>query len=90
MTVAGSRSCRPFVHSARGPSAPAGRVGIRVALGRLHQMSEIRTAPTNGITIAYQTFGDESAVPILLVMGLGTQMIGWRDGFCDLLAERGH
>lgn len=53
-------------------------------------MSEIRTAPSNGITIAYQTFGDESAVPILLIMGLGTQMIGWRDGFCELLAERGH
>jgi pimeloyl-ACP methyl ester carboxylesterase len=53
-------------------------------------MSEIRTAPSNGITIAYETFGDPGAVPILLVMGLGTQMIAWRDGFCALLAERGH
>ena len=53
-------------------------------------MSEIRTASSNGITIAYETFGDPGAVPILLVMGLGTQMIAWRDGFCAMLAERGH
>jgi pimeloyl-ACP methyl ester carboxylesterase len=53
-------------------------------------MSRIRTVPSNGMTIAYETFGDESAVPVLLVMGLGTQMIGWRDGFCELLADRGH
>jgi pimeloyl-ACP methyl ester carboxylesterase len=53
-------------------------------------MSEIRTAPSNGITLAYETFGDPGAVPVLLVMGLGTQMIAWRDGFCALLAARGH
>ena len=53
-------------------------------------MSGIRTAPCNGITMAYETFGDPDDVPILLVMGLGTQMLAWRDGFCALLAERGH
>jgi pimeloyl-ACP methyl ester carboxylesterase len=53
-------------------------------------MIEIRMAQSNGVTLAYQTFGDPGAVPILLVMGLGTQMIAWRDGFCALLAERGH
>ena len=26
---------------------------------------------------------------MLLIMGLGTQMIGWPDGFCDALAEHG-
>jgi len=46
--------------------------------------------PSNGISLAYETFGDPGAVPILLVMGLGTQMIAWRDGFCERLAERGH
>ena len=52
--------------------------------------SGVRTAPANGITLAYETFGDSDAVPVLLVMGLGTQMIAWHDGFCELLADRGH
>jgi pimeloyl-ACP methyl ester carboxylesterase len=42
-----------------------------------------------GITLCYETFGEESAPPLLLVMGLGTQMIGWPDEFCRQLAERG-
>jgi pimeloyl-ACP methyl ester carboxylesterase len=53
-------------------------------------MTVIQTAPANGITIAYETFGDEADVPVLLVMGLGAQMLAWRDGFCQMLAERGH
>jgi pimeloyl-ACP methyl ester carboxylesterase len=53
-------------------------------------MTGIQTAPANGITIAYETFGDAADLPILLVMGLGTQMMAWRDGFCRMLAHRGH
>ena len=54
------------------------------------QMSGIRTAQCNGITLAYETFGDPDDVPILLVMGLGTQMLAWPDEFCAMLVERGH
>ncbi len=50
----------------------------------------IQTTPSNGITLAYETFGEPDAVPVLLVMGLGTQMLAWHDGFCELLADRGH
>jgi pimeloyl-ACP methyl ester carboxylesterase len=42
-----------------------------------------------GITLCYETFGEESSPPLLLIMGLGTQMIGWPDEFCRQLAERG-
>jgi pimeloyl-ACP methyl ester carboxylesterase len=42
-----------------------------------------------GITLCYESFGDESAPPLLLIMGLGTQMIGWPDDFCRQLADRG-
>ncbi len=45
---------------------------------------------TNGIEIEYDSFGDGNPEPILLVMGLGAQMILWEEGFCELLAERGH
>ena len=33
--------------------------------------------------------GDPAGEPMVLVMGLGTQMIHWEDGFCELLAARG-
>jgi len=34
-------------------------------------------AKANNIEIEYDTFGDPSAKPLLLVMGLGSQMISW-------------
>jgi pimeloyl-ACP methyl ester carboxylesterase len=48
-----------------------------------------RTAPANGIELSYQEMGDPAGEPLLLVMGLATQMIAWDEGFCGLLAERG-
>ena len=44
----------------------------------------------NGIEIAYETFGDAADPAILLVMGLGTQMLGWPDEICEALAAAGH
>ncbi len=41
------------------------------------------------IRLCYETFGTETDPPMLLIMGLGTQMIGWPDEFCAQLAERG-
>jgi pimeloyl-ACP methyl ester carboxylesterase len=52
-------------------------------------LSEERLAPSNGIEIAYQEIGEESGEPLLLIMGLATQMLAWDEGFCELLAERG-
>jgi pimeloyl-ACP methyl ester carboxylesterase len=42
-----------------------------------------------GIELAYERFGDASDPPLLLVMGLATQMLGWPDEFCAQLAGRG-
>jgi len=42
-----------------------------------------------GVTLCYETFGDPDDVPILLIMGLATQMIAWHEDFCTGLAERG-
>jgi pimeloyl-ACP methyl ester carboxylesterase len=47
-------------------------------------------ARANGIELEYETFGDRGAEPVLLVMGLGGQMVGWTEPFCDGLAARGH
>jgi pimeloyl-ACP methyl ester carboxylesterase len=43
-----------------------------------------------GITLCYETFGEESDPTALLIMGLGTQMVAWQDAFCRQLAERGY
>jgi len=42
-----------------------------------------------GVTLCYETFGDPNDSPILLIMGLATQMIAWHEDFCEALAERG-
>lgn len=49
-----------------------------------------KTVSANGIELAYETFGDPSATPLLLVMGLATQMLAWPPEFCLGLAERGY
>jgi pimeloyl-ACP methyl ester carboxylesterase len=49
-----------------------------------------RLAPANGIEIAYDEIGDPAGEPLLLIMGLATQLIHWDERFCRLLAERGY
>jgi pimeloyl-ACP methyl ester carboxylesterase len=47
-------------------------------------------AKANGIDIEYDTFGQSTARPLLLIMGLGSQMVAWPRGFCERLAAKGH
>ncbi|MGY1782974.1 alpha/beta fold hydrolase [Geodermatophilus sp. SYSU D01036] len=49
----------------------------------------VRTTRAGDVDLAYETFGSAGDPPLLLVMGLATQMIGWPDEFCRMLAERG-
>ena len=48
-----------------------------------------RIAEANGIELAYEELGDPAGEPLLLIMGLATQMIHWDEDFCALLGERG-
>jgi pimeloyl-ACP methyl ester carboxylesterase len=43
----------------------------------------------NGITLCHESFGDPSDPAVLLIMGLGTQMVAWHEAFCADLAGRG-
>jgi pimeloyl-ACP methyl ester carboxylesterase len=52
-----------------------------------HQSPQIARA--NGIDICYEIFGEPNGEPMLLIMGLGAQMIQWDDDFCRQLATRG-
>ena len=46
-------------------------------------------ARVGDIELCYETFGDRDKPPVLLIMGLGTQMLGWHADFCRTLADRG-
>lgn len=46
-------------------------------------------ASANGMQLCFDTFGDKSQPTVLLIMGLGAQMILWDDGFCEKIATRG-
>ncbi len=88
--------CAPFVPRAlarairrRGEqrlgAARRGASGYRCRK-REKAMTSVRA---NGITIEYEAFGPAGAPAILLVMGLGMQLIAWPDSLCEGLAARG-
>ncbi len=46
-------------------------------------------ALSNGIEIEFETFGDAGDPPLLLVMGLGAQLVSWDIELCESLVDRG-
>jgi pimeloyl-ACP methyl ester carboxylesterase len=48
-----------------------------------------RLAAANGIELCYDIFGDAGAEPMVMIMGLGAQMIHWDDEFCREIAACG-
>lgn len=46
-------------------------------------------AKANNIELEYDTFGDPSSKPLLLVMGLGAQMIRWEEELCMMFVDNG-
>ncbi len=41
------------------------------------------------VELCYEAFGDPADPTVLLIMGLGTQMLAWRPEFCTRIAEQG-
>jgi len=52
-------------------------------------VNEERFARVGELDLCYQVFGDDQAPALLLVMGLGSQMILWEDEFCAALSGHG-
>lgn len=52
------------------------------------QHHDAQTVSANGLQITYDSFGDPANPPVILIMGLATQMIHWSDQFCELLASK--
>jgi pimeloyl-ACP methyl ester carboxylesterase len=46
-------------------------------------------AHANGIELEWDAFGDDDGPPLLLIMGLGAQMIAWDEQLCERFAARG-
>jgi pimeloyl-ACP methyl ester carboxylesterase len=53
-------------------------------------LRETGVVEARGIELAYETFGDRADPVLLLIMGLGAQMITWPDDLCGLLAARNY
>ncbi|MEA3214483.1 MAG: hypothetical protein QOJ19_639, partial [Acidimicrobiia bacterium] len=47
-------------------------------------------ARSNGIEVAYETFGRASDPAVLLVNGFSSQLLGWDEKLCHLLATKGY
>ena len=52
-------------------------------------MAEAIAPLRTGVDICYDTVGDPTDQALLLIMGLGGQLIWWDDEFCDALAGEG-
>jgi pimeloyl-ACP methyl ester carboxylesterase len=47
------------------------------------------TTEANGIVLCYETMGDPADPTLLLIMGLGCQLVAWDDALCQQLVEQG-
>lgn len=76
-TFASASSTRPWNGTVgRGPAIREVATGVqRAAIG--------------DVEIAYETFGRRRDRPLVLIMGLATQMLGWHEELCELLAAQG-
>jgi pimeloyl-ACP methyl ester carboxylesterase len=52
---------------------------------------QIRTgmAPSGDLDLYYEDMGDPDDPAVLLIMGLGAQLLLWRQGFCEMLVGQG-
>jgi pimeloyl-ACP methyl ester carboxylesterase len=53
------------------------------------KVTKMPNVRANGITIEYEEFGRRGATPLLMIMGLGCQMVMWDERACKELADRG-
>ena len=49
-----------------------------------------KLARVSSLELAYETFGERADPAVLMIMGLGSQMIVWPEELCAMLADRGY
>ena len=48
-----------------------------------------RMVEVHGVELCTESFGDPGDPPVLLIMGIGSSMLWWDEGFCRMLADGG-
>ncbi len=59
-------------------------------IGDAGAIGAVQRVRVEGLDIAWDSVGDADAEAVLLISGLGTQMIRWTSSFCTGLAARGY
>ncbi|MFX0151720.1 MAG: alpha/beta fold hydrolase [Candidatus Hodarchaeota archaeon] len=59
-------------------------------MSKIQKSEESVVKVNDSIEIMHDTFGDPSTTPLLLIMGLGLQMIMWDEEFCKQIASKGY
>ena len=52
-------------------------------------LAPVPRASVNSLELEYETFGDPGRPAVLLISGLGSQLLGWSDGLCKEIVARG-
>jgi len=52
-------------------------------------LAPVPRASVNSLELEYETFGDPRRPAVLLISGLGSQLLGWSDGLCKEIVARG-
>lgn len=70
--------------------AVSGTAVFGLPYAAMEERSEIlENVGPDRIDIAYESFGNTDDPPVLLIMGLGAQMLGWHEDLCRDLASHG-
>jgi pimeloyl-ACP methyl ester carboxylesterase len=63
---------------------------LRAVCADLRQENAVAQYEVNGIRLEAESFGDESRPVVLLVMGLGMQLLAWPEALCRRIADAGY
>src|SRR5690606_3231 len=69
---------------------PVGRWLTGGSVGGARYRVPMPTARNGDVELHYDVRGPEDGEVMLLVMGIGAQLIAWREGFVDLLVDHGY
>ncbi len=94
MSMKNERRFRPIGRGAAALACLALLVACRSHTSRMVRQTPESCTPrhsvhVNGIDIEYESFGDEKAPPLLLIMGLSAQMVVWDEGLIEQFVQRG-
>src|SRR5262245_935047 len=81
LAVAAVATMTHDVPSISGQDSPSKGAKAHVRMG---------TVQANGITIAYESYGEDARETILLIQGLGVQLTGWPRELIEDLVKRGY